>query len=60
MTNRLTPASALKRLNVEAPAEFTRLFAHGTLEVEMYRPNGVDRQQPHTRDELYVIISGSG
>lgn len=60
MTDRLTPASALNRLAADAPAEFTRLFAHGTLEVEIYRPDTVDRQQPHTRDELYVIISGTG
>ena len=40
--------------------EFTSLFRHGTLEVEIYRPDRVDRQTPHTRDELYVVISGTG
>jgi mannose-6-phosphate isomerase-like protein (cupin superfamily) len=30
------------------------------LEVEFYRPNKTDRQQPHDRDEVYVIASGSG
>jgi len=43
-----------------APAEFATLFRHGTLEVEFYRPEGVDRQTPHTRDELYVVASGTG
>jgi mannose-6-phosphate isomerase-like protein (cupin superfamily) len=28
--------------------------------VEIYRPNGVDKQQPHTRDEIYVVFSGRG
>ena len=41
-------------------AEFATLFRHGTLEVEFYRPDGVDRQTPHTRDEVYVVASGRG
>ena len=41
--------------NLAAPA-----LAHGTLMVEYYAPRGIDRQQPHTRDELYVIAAGSG
>lgn len=28
--------------------------------VEVYKPEGVDRQTPHTRDEVYVVISGTG
>lgn len=36
------------------------LFQHGSLEVEVYRPDGADHQQPHDRDEIYVVISGSG
>ena len=34
------------------------VFGHGTLEVEMYSPPGVDRQQPHDRDEVYVVARG--
>ena len=41
-------------------AEFVGLFRHGSLEVEFYKPDGVDRQQPHTRDEVYVVASGTG
>jgi mannose-6-phosphate isomerase-like protein (cupin superfamily) len=26
----------------------------------MYAPRGVDGQQPHSRDEVYVVIRGSG
>lgn len=36
------------------------LFSHGSLEVEIYKPESVDLQTPHRRDEVYVIISGSG
>jgi mannose-6-phosphate isomerase-like protein (cupin superfamily) len=39
---------------------FRTLFRHGTLEVEVYAPVGHDPQTPHTRDEVYVVISGSG
>ena len=33
---------------------------HGTLLVEYYAPRGVDPQKPHTRDELYVVVAGTG
>ena len=55
----LTPGAALAALAAEG-GEFVTLFRHGTLEVEIYRPVGVDRQQAHKKDELYVIISGTG
>ena len=35
-------------------------LAHGSMIVEYYAPRGVDRQTPHTRDELYVVIAGRG
>ena len=35
------------------------LFRHGSLAVEFYAPQGVDRQQPHARDEVYVVASGA-
>lgn len=35
-------------------------FTHGALRVERYDPGPVDPQQPHTRDELHVIVSGRG
>ena len=36
------------------------VFAHGTLEVELYPPVGEDRQAPHERDEVYVVARGTG
>ena len=41
-------------------ANFVTLFKQGTLEVEIYRPVGIDRQKPHKKDELYVVINGTG
>jgi mannose-6-phosphate isomerase-like protein (cupin superfamily) len=40
--------------------EFVTLFRHGSLQVEWYQPNKIDKQTPHIQDELYVIASGSG
>ena len=39
---------------------YAELFRHGSLAVEIYAPKGTDLQQPHTRDELYVVAAGSG
>ncbi|WP_260858933.1 cupin domain-containing protein [Paraburkholderia sp. BCC1885] len=44
----------------ELPAPFAVLFERGDLSVELYAPRGVDNQSPHTRDELYIVSSGSG
>ena len=32
----------------------------GDFEVELYTPVGNDPQKPHSRDEIYVIASGTG
>ncbi len=55
----LTLEEARKQLG-EADEAFVTLFAHGSLEIEYYRPVGVDEQTPHARDEVYVVASGSG
>ena len=59
MTDRLTPSAARAAL-ARTDKPFVLLFRHGTLEVEFYKPDGVDRQTPHARDEVYVVVSGSG
>lgn len=55
----MTPEKALYQLQATG-REFTTLFRHGSLEVEIYKPVGVDKQKPHSRDEIYVVISGNG
>jgi mannose-6-phosphate isomerase-like protein (cupin superfamily) len=34
-------------------------LAHGSMTVELFRPQGMDTQTPHMQDELYLIRSGS-
>ena len=36
------------------------VFSHGSLEAEVYSPKGHDPQQPHRRDEVYVVARGTG
>jgi mannose-6-phosphate isomerase-like protein (cupin superfamily) len=36
------------------------IFGHGSLAVELYTPSGHDPQQPHDRDEVYVVARGAG
>jgi len=57
----LTPAAALAALASEPNGlPFVTLFSHGSLDIEIYRPVGVDQQTPHLRDEVYVVIAGRG
>lgn len=34
------------------------IYAHGSLEVEMYTPKERDPQKPHDRDEVYLVARG--
>ena len=36
------------------------VLAHGSMLVKYYAPRGSDEQTPHTRDELYAVVRGSG
>lgn len=56
---KIDPKEALSKL-AKSPSPFLTVFGHGTLSVEVYRPDKVDLQQPHNRDEVYMVISGSG
>ena len=55
-----TVAEGLAKLPGPAGERWAIVLEHGTLEVEIYAPRGTDPQQPHTRDEVYVVISGRG
>ncbi len=52
--------AALQRLPGQGGERFAEIFRHGTLQVEVYAPRGTDPQQPHTRDELYIVMAGQG
>lgn len=56
----LAPRRALAELPGDNGEAWRVLLEHGSLEVEIYAPRGEDLQQPHSRDELYVVISGTG
>jgi len=36
------------------------VFGHGTMTAELYSPDKVDQQTPHSKDEVYFIVCGSG
>ncbi len=55
----LSASTALEQLG-NTPSLFWEVFQHGTLSVEIYRPFEEDKQQPHERDEVYIIIEGEG
>jgi len=56
---KISSIDALEKLKL-VDEKFIQLFVHGSLEVEIYSPQKIDNQKPHSRDEVYVIISGSG
>jgi mannose-6-phosphate isomerase-like protein (cupin superfamily) len=58
--HQLTVSQGLARLPGPKGERFVELFQHGTLSVELYAPRGTDPQTPHTRDEVYVVVSGRG
>ena len=57
---RSTINEALELLPGPKGERFAIVFEHGSLEIEIYAPRGTDPQNPHTRDELYFVASGSG
>ena len=56
----ITLEQASKRLPTPDGKRSVALFEHGTLQVKLYAPRGADAQTPHTRDEVYVVVCGSG
>lgn len=56
----VTLAEALRHVPDPQGKRFAVVLEHGTLSVEIYAPRGTDPQTPHTRDEVYVVASGSG
>ena len=53
-------ANALGALASRTGGHSTSLFAHGSLMVKVYAPVETDLQEPHARDEIYVVMRGSG
>lgn len=57
---RITAADALARLPGPAGERFAKVFGRGNLDIEIYAPRDRDAQSPHTRDEAYIVVAGSG
>jgi mannose-6-phosphate isomerase-like protein (cupin superfamily) len=53
-------ADALGRLSGPGGERYASVIDYGTLTVEVYAPRGTDPQAPHTRDEVYVVMAGTG
>lgn len=62
MTERrhLTVPNALSSLPGPDGERWVVAWQRGSVQIEMYAPRGTDGQGPHTRDELYVVVSGTG
>jgi mannose-6-phosphate isomerase-like protein (cupin superfamily) len=59
MNDRITPESARAQLDRAGGQPYVTIFHRGGVELEYYAPQ-TDAQQPHTRDEIYFVISGHG
>jgi mannose-6-phosphate isomerase-like protein (cupin superfamily) len=57
---RATVVEALAHIPGPDGKRFATIFQHGSLLTEIYAPQGLDPQQPHSRDELYFVVAGSG
>lgn len=55
-----TVAEGLSRLPTADGQRFVERFRHGSLELELYAPRGHDPQTPHSRDEVYIVVTGHG
>lgn len=58
--HRVTVSEAMAQLPGPNGERWATVLEHGTLDVEIYAPRGSDPQKPHTRDEVYVVVQGSG
>jgi mannose-6-phosphate isomerase-like protein (cupin superfamily) len=58
--SRVNLADALSKGPPPAGNLAVPIFAHGSLEVELYTPREPDPQEPHDRDEVYVVARGHG
>ncbi len=54
-----TVSEALARLSSEK-TDYMRLIEDATYDIGLYKPDGVDPQTPHSRDELYIVAAGTG
>ena len=56
----LSHTDVQKALHQTADKLFILAWQRGQIEVKLYQPRGEDKQTPHTRDEIYVVVKGAG
>ncbi len=57
---RITVSEVFARIPGPEGRRWEVAFTRGSIEVELYAPRGSDPQSPHSRDEIYVVVKGSG
>jgi mannose-6-phosphate isomerase-like protein (cupin superfamily) len=57
---KVTVSEAVAQLPGPNGERFAAMLEHGSLVIEIYAPRGSDPQTPHTRDELYTVVTGIG
>lgn len=60
MNKQFTVDQALDLVSTSKDKAYGVLLEHGTLELGYYKPHSIDPQDPHDRDEVYIVQSGSG
>ena len=60
MRYHVTANEGLRAADQTGEEHYAELLEHGSLVVGYYAPRGSDPQTPHTRDETYAIVTGSG
>ena len=53
-------SDAFSRLPGPSGERYVSMLDYEDLELEFYAPRGTDPQNPHTRDEIYVVVQGQG
>ena len=54
-------AQAAERLPpVDITPRSVPIYQHGSLLLKLFAPHRTDPQQPHTRDEIYLVAQGRG
>jgi mannose-6-phosphate isomerase-like protein (cupin superfamily) len=59
-TRTIRAEEAQERLPESQQERSIALSQHGTLAVKLYAPRGNNPQIPHSPDEIYVVMCGSG
>jgi len=56
----MSAKEALRKARNSVDGQYGVLLEHGSMELGYYAPDGVDNQQPHEQDEIYIVQSGHG